>query len=151
MPIMTHRPRSIQPPTASTAGTMNQAVIRNAMTAAIVSGFILLTWVVVVQARTIETQRDLIRNLFADSGELRALREAQAARKNTPAGNGPTAQLPATATPAPQGKASAPGHAAADPPKLERQGRRKLYFILPPSPPRKSVPSPDARRGSDSA
>ncbi len=155
---LTQRPRSSVPPAALNAVKVSTAATHNALIAAVMCGFVLMTLVVVVQARTIESQRALIRNLFADSAELRVLREARAAGKgSTPKAGGTAAAPGAPATRAvapPAAPPAAPPTAKAVPtptpptaevhPKLERQRRQKPVPVPPPSPPR-AVGASDAR------
>ena len=73
---MTQKPNdlSAQSPAAS----------RIILMALIGAGLGLLTMVIVVQGRTIETQRQLIRALFEDSTELNRLRNSTGAEKAPP-------------------------------------------------------------------
>jgi hypothetical protein len=65
----------------------------------------LMTMLIVEQGRTIDSQRFLIRELFRDSTELSALRQAQmaksgaAARAHSPAAKTPMAPVPSTQVP----------------------------------------------------
>ena len=141
---MTQRPSSSMPPAAS-----HNVAIRNTFIAAVTCSFLLLTLVVVVQARTIETQRNLIRDLFADSGELRALREAHAAENKARAdGSSKPSQTNPALAPRGLKAQSAPlpkAPAAQSHPKIERQGRKKLAPVPPPPPPR-AIDAADSRR-----
>lgn len=126
----THRPGATSPPAASPAVIPHKLAARNGLLAAVTCLFLLLVWVVVVQARTIESQRNLIRTLFADSSELRALRNAQSSKSVPPE----APAKPQVVPPAAQAK-----------PQVHRPERREM---TPPPPPPRSVPA-DARRSAD--
>ncbi len=149
----TRRPSTFIPPAASYSFALH-STMRNTLIASVACGFILLTLVVVVQAKTIETQRNLIRDLFADSADLRALREAHAAEnrakenENSKSVAPNAAQLPPVLKAPPLQTPNPP--VAKSHPKMERQGRKKLSPNLPPLPPR-AIDAAQVRRDASIA
>ena len=84
------------------------------------AGLALMTLVIVVQGRTIQTQRALIQTMFEDSSELNKLRQAADAEKAAP--KQPSAHNPALGLGSgsiPQNQATAPSTAPSPAPSTE--------------------------------
>ena len=98
--------------------------------------------VIVVQGRTIETQRELIQTLFVDSSELNKLRSENQDKLTSPTNNAnPADAKPAPATPQPgQGAGSATGPASQ--PGLKEKMRPRSFAPTPNSTPNAPALSP---------
>jgi len=97
----------------------------------------LMSLLVVEQARTIDTQRNLIRSLFSDSTQLSALRGKAIQKQNAEAlaRNNPGAQTPSTQV-APQDNAKS----------KDKNSVNKLRKPAPQKPPRPASDLDDERR-----
>jgi hypothetical protein len=108
----------------------------------------LMATLVVEQARTIDTQRSLILNLFSDSGQLTALKmkllHEQQVKNGVAAKAQPGAQAPSAVKPnAPQ--AQAPNNVPQSDTKKSSVTAR-MRKAAPEKPPSMSADSPDVRR-----
>jgi hypothetical protein len=112
----------------------------------------LLSLLVVEQGRTIDSQRDLIRDIFSDSSQLSAMKMA-AIRKQNHNQIPPRAQAPSSQATAPssgsrpdgsQSQSSTPR--APQPDKTKNGNTAKLRKLLPQKPPTAASDSSDIRR-----
>ncbi|HVO80624.1 MAG TPA: hypothetical protein VMT28_07825 [Terriglobales bacterium] len=105
----------------------------------------LMSLLVVEQGRTIDAQRNLIRQLFSDSAELtslkgKALQKQHAAAPAPPQAEGRTQASPEAKAQTPPSQASPRDNAKSE----HRAG--KLRRLLPPKPPRDAADDSDERR-----
>jgi hypothetical protein len=112
----------------------------------------LLALLVVEQGRTIDSQRDLIRDIFSDSSQLSAMKMAAIQKQNQhqipPRAQAPSS--PATAPSSqsrPNGSQSQPSTPRVPQPDKAKTGNTaKLHKLIPPKPPMAASDSSDVRR-----
>jgi hypothetical protein len=97
----------------------------------------LMTMLIVEQARTIDAQRSLIRQLFGDSAQLMAMKGAANQKQNSPKAHAPSPNPPSQANPTQKPK---PGNGAIS------KSAGRLRQTAPLKPPKASTDTPDERR-----
>jgi len=99
------------------------------LTALFCVSYALMTMLIVEQGATIESQRNLIRELFRDSSELSAMRmKAQQQRTQAPVTQSPSSQVPSAQAPSAQiPSTQAPSSQAAAPKQQMKQNEKSPY------------------------
>jgi hypothetical protein len=110
----------------------------------------LLALLVVEQGRTIDSQRNLIRDIFSDSSELSAMKMSSIQKqKHIP----PPAQAPSSQATAPSSQSrpngsqsQSPSPRVSQPDKAKKGNTAKLRKLIPQKPPMAASDSSDVRR-----
>jgi septal ring-binding cell division protein DamX len=112
----------------------------------------LLALLVVEQGRTIESQRDLIRDIFSDSAQLSAMKMSAARKQNEAKARSqvheqtPSTQAQAPSSQSTQTQSQTPSSQVMQQDKLKTGDARKLRKAVPQKPPTAASDSPDVRR-----
>jgi len=110
----------------------------------------LLALLVVEQGRTIDSQRNLIRDIFSDSSQLSAMKMAaiQKQKQIPPPVQAPSSQATAPSSQSrPNGSQSqSPSPRVPQPDKSKNGNTTKLRKLIPPKPPMAASDSSDVRR-----
>ena len=115
----------------------------------------LLTLLVVEQGRTIDSQRDLIRNIFSDTAQLNAMKKTLVLKQNDARartqvhGQAPSsqAQAPSSQVPSAQSQsAQTPSSQIMRENTAKSSNTGKLRKVVPQKPPSAASDTPDSRR-----